>query len=93
MPEIQLTPKQREIARHALGFTGSGAKKMSYRNHFVTGADTEDGKAWIDLVNRDLARRGKASEITGGDDVFWCTRELALFVREPDEHLSRGFHE
>lgn len=93
MPEIQLTPKQREMVRHALGFDQTRGKKESFRNHYVTDAEGEDGKPWQDLVARGLAHRGPPSELTGGDDVFWCTRELALAVREPDEHLSRGFHE
>lgn len=93
MPEIELTPKQRDMVRHALGFDQTRGKKESYRNHYVTDAATEDGQAWRALVDRGLAKRGKPSELSWGGDVFWCTRELALAVREPDEHLSRGFRD
>jgi hypothetical protein len=84
-----LTPKQRALARHALGF--DGRHKESYRNHFVTGPGSSDYDEWMDMVQKGFAIRREGTPLSGGDDVFWCTRETALFVREKDEHLSREF--
>ena len=91
---IELTPLQRENVRHALGFDAGGrAKSTSYRNHFVANTGSDDAKSWDDLVSRGLAHHKGPSEISGGGEVYWCTRELALSVREKDEHLSRDFYE
>ena len=88
---MELTAKQRDVIRHALGF--NGRSKESYRNHFVTGPGSDDYDAWMDLVSKGLAHRSAGTEISGGDDVFWVTRETALSVREKNEHLSRDFRE
>lgn len=87
----ELTAKQREIVRHAIGF--DGRHKMTYRNHFVTGPDTEDYAAWMDLVRKGFARHRPGGQLSGGDDIFWATRELALSVRNKDEHLASDFRE
>ena len=86
---IEITPRQRELARHALGF--DGRQKFSTRNYFVAGVvDLPD---WEELVRKGLADTGAPTELTGGDPVYWCRRELALFVRERDEHLDREFRD
>jgi hypothetical protein len=86
--KLELSSLQRSLARHALGF--DGRNKTSYRNHYVVGSGP-DYDAWLELVSRGLAKTAPGSDLSGGDPVFWCTRELALAVREPDEHLERGF--
>lgn len=95
MTELSLTKNQRDMARHALGF--DGRNKTSYRNHYVVGkgsfACEYDRHLWMDLVSRGLAHHRGPREISGGDDTFWCTRELALAVREKNEHLGADFRE
>ena len=88
---MEITEQQRGLARHALGF--DGRHKESYRNHFVTGKGSVDYDAWMDLVTKGYAHRRDGSAISGGDDIFWVTRELAIYVRENHEHLSRDFRE
>lgn len=86
-----LSDNQRELVRHAIGF--DGRHKQSYRNHFVTGPGSVNYDDWMDMVTKGLAHRGPPSPLTGGDDLFWVTRDTALSVREKDEHLSRDFLE
>lgn len=88
---MELTEKQRELVRHAVGF--DGRSKTSYRNHFVIGPGCEDYDAWMALVQAGGAHHRKGSEISGGGDIFWATRETALAVRNRDEHLGRDFRE
>jgi hypothetical protein len=87
---IVLTPKQREMVRHAVGF--DGRHKSTFRNHYVVGA-SPDHDEWMKLVDAGLARRRPGTAISGGDDIFWATRDLALSVREQDENLSRDFRD
>ena len=89
MNVIILTPTQRDLIRHAIGF--DGRSKTTYRNHFVTGPGSEDYPHWMDLVEKGYALRYPLLQLSGGDEVFTVTRETALAVREPDEHLSREF--
>lgn len=89
---MELSDLQREMARHSLGF--DGRSKLSYRNHYVTSSmNGKEFNAWNDLVQRGLARRAEPSQLSGGGHIFWCTRELALAVRKPDEHLDHDFRE
>ncbi len=77
------------MVRHAIGF--DGRSKVTTRNHYCTGEGCDGFDEWMDLVKRGLAIFRPPSEISGGDHTFYATRELALFVREPKEHLSRDF--
>ena len=86
MPEQTMTARQREFARHALGFPNK--KNVSYRNHFCIGKGGDGYEEWLDLVSKDLAVR-RTSNLWGGDDMFYLTLPGALMVREPKEHLSR----
>jgi hypothetical protein len=49
---MSITDRQRRIIRQALGLN---IADESYRNHFVTPADTENGKAWQELVDLGFA--------------------------------------
>lgn len=80
-----MTPAQRDLARHALGLPNVSRK--SYRNRFVAPAESEDGKAWTDLVVQGLARRRDGTELSGGMDMFWLTREGAEAALLPREKL------
>lgn len=77
-----MTTKQRELARHALGLPNQ--KKTSYRNHFVCGPGHDDYEDWLWMAQSGLAKHRNMDEISGGDEVFWLTREAAL------EALDRG---
>ena len=77
-----MSPKQREMARHALGLPNK--KRTSYRNRYVVDGGS-DHDEWCALVKAGLARMRKGNEITGGMDCFWLTEagaRLALNSRE-----------
>lgn len=88
-PLITLSTEQREMVRHAIGF--DGRSKVTTRNHYCTGEGCDGYDEWQDLVKRGLATVRGPSELSGGDHTFYATRDLALFVREHNEHLSRDF--
>jgi hypothetical protein len=81
-----MTPRQRDFARHALGFPNK--KNTSYRNHFCIGVGGDGYSDWEDLVSKGLAIK-RSSDQCGGDDFFHLTLKGALMVREAKEHLSR----
>lgn len=81
-----MTPHQIELARHALGLTGD--RRMSYRNHYVVGPGNADHDAWMALVAAGDARQRGGSQLTGGDDLFWLTRQGATAALQPGEQLD-----
>lgn len=83
---VALNPKQRELARHALGLTGSC--RMSYRNYFSTGAGCADHVAWNEMVELGAAVAHRAVKMCAGDDVFCLTRLGAETVLNRGEKLS-----
>lgn len=83
--EVNMTPEQIELARHALGLPNK--RRRSYRNHFVAGEGHNDYVAWCDMVEKGLARGKKGSQLTGGDPVFWLTRLGAERVLRKGERL------
>lgn len=78
-----LTPSQKELARHALGFPNT--KRTSYRNRFVCQENHPD---WQDMVAKGMAtmRRGETLPF-GGDACFYMTRQGAEAAMEPREKL------
>jgi hypothetical protein len=80
-----LTPRERELARHALGLD---RRTFSYRNYYVVGSG-DDHTAWLGLVERGLAKRRPGDELTGGSDIFYLTRAGALAALETGETLDR----
>lgn len=66
-----MTPEHIELARHALGLTGS--RKQSYRNHFVCGPGHDDYAAWCEMVDNLDAGVNRKAKHTGGDPVFYLT--------------------
>ena len=84
MPDI--TPKQRDLMRHALGLPNK--KNETYRNHFCL---AEGGDGYTDL--EDLVTRGLAVKAKGGaswvGDFFYLTLNGARAVLTPKEHISR----
>jgi len=81
-----LTPKQRELARHALGLPNK--KRKSYRNHFVTGKSSSDYPHWQEMVAAGFAAVRGGNELTGGDDLFRLTKKGALAALNQREHLD-----
>lgn len=81
-----MTPSQRELARHALGFPNR--KNESYRNRFCAGPGHLDWENWQNMVANGYARRIDGP-IWGGDSMFVLTLKGALLARDPKEHLSR----
>jgi hypothetical protein len=83
-----MTGRQRELARHALGFQGSG-NKVSYRNRFVTGPGHTDYEDWTAMVEAGEAKRRDGKTLPfGGDDMFWLTKAGALLALNPGERLD-----
>ena len=70
-----MSPEQIELARHALGLPNN--RRQSYRNNFVCGKGHPDYDNWQALVAAGLAKRRDGSTMSGGDDVFWLTKEGA----------------
>jgi hypothetical protein len=82
----EMNPRQREMARHALGLPNR--INESYRNHFCIGQDGAGYSDWQDLV-----AKGFAVKAHGGDswvgDFFYLTLKGARAVLLPKEHISR----
>jgi hypothetical protein len=81
-----MTPRQRELARHALGL--DGRRSQSYRNRFVAGPDHDDFEDWELMVARRLAGRRSGDQMLGGSDLFWLTYRGALQALNDGETLD-----
>lgn len=81
-----MTPEQIQLARHALGL-GNG-RRISYRNHFVTGPGHSDHDNWIAMVAAGEAIRRKGSALSGGDDIFYLTPTGARAAVKQGERLD-----
>lgn len=81
-----MSPEQVALARHALGL--DGRRRMSYRNHFVTGPGTTDYGPWVAMVETGDAKRLPGSELTGGDDLFLLTLQGARAALRTGERLD-----
>lgn len=82
----ELTPKQLELMRHALGLPNT--MRTSYRVYY-TASEGQDGyAAWIELVALGFAKMHK-SDAFRGDDVFIVTRAGAEAALQPGEKLSK----
>lgn len=82
-----MTPRQRDLARHALGL--DGARKAAYRNHFVAGSGHDDYEDWEEMVRAGLAvMRDPRPASFGGDDLFWLTMEAGYLACDPGESIA-----
>ena len=81
-----MTPRQRELARHALGL--DGRRRRSYRNHYVCDIGTDEHTEWMQLLEAGLARRRACVEAFGGMDKFSLTVAGAHQALEPRESLG-----
>lgn len=84
---VELTDEQRDLARHALGLSDGRRRKLSYRNHFVTGEGSTDHPAWLAMVDQGHATRRAGNPLTGSDDLFWLTRAGATLALNRGEKL------
>jgi hypothetical protein len=77
-----LTPRERELAIHALGLD---RRKFSYRNYYVVGSG-DDYATWRDMEQRGLAE----SWLPKGQTMVWfrLTHAGALAALEPGETLD-----
>ena len=65
-----MTPKQREIMKHALGV---GRGSPGWRNHFVTGPGSDDYADCEALVAAGLMTKRSGGPLSGGDPVYRVT--------------------
>lgn len=84
------------ILQHSLG-VGDYGDKPSHRNHFVTGAGSDDFDNCMKLVCLGLMQtRTMNKELTGGDDCFVVTTKGVDYValnsptRPPQPKLTRS---
>jgi hypothetical protein len=81
-----MTPRQVELARHALGLPNK--RRCSYRNHFVTGPGSTDWGDWQAMVACGTARRHEPRALFGGDYCFVLTRPGAEAALATGERLD-----
>lgn len=81
---VTLTPREREMARHALGLPNK--MRRSYRNRYFIDATAPAGLAWLGMVARGLAVIIPSPECDF--DQFCLTHASALAALGPDETLD-----
>lgn len=90
-----MTPRQRELARHALGLNEVTVERKSYRNRFHTHNESPDWKEWNKMVENGDATRTLMKRKNGKrppDYLFEMTHEGAVKALKPGESLCReGF--
>lgn len=80
-----MTPRQIELARHALGLENGQAE--SYRNHFCADPGHADYDDWMAMVQAGDARKLDWTFIQG-QNVFKLLRPAAMYVLRPGEKLE-----
>jgi hypothetical protein len=78
-----MTPRQRELARHALGLTDG--RKKSYRNRYMVALHSLHEMIWDDLVHAGMAERGRDGVSSVG---FYLTEVGARAALDPGEMLD-----
>lgn len=82
-----MTPREIELARHALGLPNK--MRMSYRNRFVAGEGHEDYADWMQMVaDGNAGKRDGGTLPYGGDSLFWLTETGARQALKPREKLD-----
>jgi hypothetical protein len=81
-----MTPRQIELARHALGLPN--ARKQSYRNRFIAGEGHSDQADWDAMVLSGDAKVVRKVPLYRGDDAFWLTPQGATAALRAGERLS-----
>lgn len=75
-----MTPEQRDIMRHALGY--GRRTPPGWRNHFVTGPGSTDYPHCEALVAAGLMRRTEGHKLSGGDPIYSVTEAGRSALRE-----------
>jgi hypothetical protein len=70
MSEDTMTPRQRDIMKHALG---AGKGRPGWRNYFVTGPGSDDYDDCEALVAAGMMTKRSAGPLSGGDPVYRVT--------------------
>lgn len=81
-----MTPRQIELARHALGLRQR--TMVSHRNHFVAGPGHADYDEWEHMVIEGYARARSSSVLPAGDVLFHLTRAGAEAALLPGDVLD-----
>lgn len=81
-----MTPRQIELARHALGLRPT--RLRSYRNHFVAGPGHVDFGDWVAMVVTGFAVMRGTKTLPPGDLLFHLTRAGAERALLPGDVLD-----
>ena len=85
-----VTDKQREILRHALGF--GRRTRPGWRNYFVTGPGSDDYADCEALVAAGLMTKRSGGPLSGGDPVYRVTdagQDLMVGRKTPNVRAER----
>lgn len=91
---MKMTPQQRTIARHALGFDKGHGNKRSYRNHFSASFGSPNWWRWMQMTRKGLADHEEGeSDLYSLHwqrmDIFWLTRQGAEMALNRGEGLDK----
>ena len=81
-----MTPKQIDLARHALGLPNKG--NQSFRNRFCAGPGHRDYAEWERMVRSGVATVYPKGGALGGQDTFSITAYGAMEALRGAETLS-----
>jgi hypothetical protein len=81
-----MTPRQIELARHALGLRPSCL--VSHRNRFLAGPGHPDYADWQAMVAAGQAKRLESEYLPPGDVLFHLTRAGAELALLPGDKLD-----
>ena len=88
---MDVTDKQRDILRHALGF--GRRTRPGWRNHFVTGPGSDDYADCEALVAAGLMTKRSGGPLSGGDPVYRVTdagEALLIGRKTPNGPVERA---
>ena len=83
-----MTPRQKELARHALGLDNPDARKRSYRNRYICGFKSPGFTAWMRMVRDGNAVREPFGSYTYDRFMFSLTAAGAQAALEKGESLD-----
>lgn len=86
MMTLVLSPRQIELARHALGLPNG--RRRSYRNHFCCGPGHTDFEEWQAMRDAGTARRFKPTALSDGNFMFLLTEAGARAALRRGETLD-----
>lgn len=82
-----MTPKQKKLARHALGLDNPAARKRSYRNRYIVGTGGGGYSVWMRMVRDGLAIRERHGAHSNDRWLFSLTAAGAKAALEDGESL------